>query len=737
MFGRDNAVTDLIKELRRQDKSVVDSLIDILAFDDESQRRVNQQLVNDNNDFKSPTQNINAQDLKRQQEQSLRVMTKTAVFSPAVFLATRDLQDRFQYERIPALQAASKSGGEYSNAIGSALIKRENYVRNVTSQLTSSIQSTVLLGGFALQAYRNAPSAYRNTRRLAKFSRSVNSLSKFIRGMRMARRISRGLTTAAATATAGSGGAALPALAAAAAVEAITILFMNRVIEPIVRFALKNKLNNLMASDIASKVLDAQKSISYYEQVRGIPNFSLNELSNLREQTLMYGVPLEGVLGSLRLVEFGTPTVPSRSNYATQISNLAGFFGMDPNSVGQIFSNLAPIGASAGTSRRLQPVINEFETFFIAVSQSVNPSLSQIELVKQLAQFSRNYVYGRKMVADLGTLTQIQDFISRTVIGDKQSIAPTQSVIENLDNMLMGFVNSSNPNATIFAQQAGISRSDAVRGVTSDPKVLNSILDTLQKTYNISSNSSSEDESRLLFYLQDRLNLSPEVALNLLRLTEAYASGDSVSPVQTENLNLDMTAQPESLPPVNNDGVITLTERRYLDTTVKALEILSASEQNTFRLLEDNLENLPSIIQISRKTTEMFVNQLARDVGTYVRLFKEFVDNLPKNYPDLFVPGSNTNSSSPNTSNASPSSTSNDFFAASQSRQNNFVFPEKNYVSANVNTSFENNDNTDFNNAFESTDVTYVLDLQYTDANALEFAQKFVDRYNETYGNNV
>lgn len=621
---------DFYRELVEQNLDVAESLSDILAFDEESQQRAQQKIRDDNQKFKSPDgQNVDKRKLKQEQEQGLRTLARVSVFAPAIFLGTRDLQDRFQYERIPALQAASRSSGEFSKVVGQALVKRENYVRQVTSTLNSSISTAIIGGSAVYQTYRTT----RGAARFAKFASSMGSVNRTMRGLRMARRIAAGARVAGA-ATAGTG-AGLVVLGLSFLAEAVITIFLNRAIEAGVRKFKSGQLNKIVGNEIASNILDAQKSRSYYEQVRGIPNFDLEELTNLRNQTLMYGSSMEEVLGSLRLVEFNTPTVPNRSNYTTQISNLSGFLSMNPNTIGEIFSNLAPIGASAGTSRKIQPVIDEFETFFVAVSQTVNPSLSQIQLVQQLSQFSRNYVYGRKMVTDLSALAQIQDFISRTDIGDKQSTAPTQSLITSIDNMLMGYVNSSNPNATIFAQRAGISRSDAVRGVTSDSNMLNNVLSTLQKTYNISDSASEEDKSRLMFYLTSPgrgLGLAPETALNVLQLVESYASGDRVSPVNAKNLDLNMLTQPENFSAVNNDGVITLTERRYLDTTVKALDILSESEANTFMLLENNLERLPEVIEITRKTTERFVMTLSDAVAKYVNLFSEFVRTLPEKY---------------------------------------------------------------------------------------------------------
>jgi len=608
----------VLNRIAKMDVPGVGNVLTILGFDKDAEERTRAKIDKNYSDFQRVSGDNNQErDLSRNQEKVLDTVRNSAILSSAAAIGVRDLQDRFNYERIPALQAVSQSSGRFTEVISQALIQQEEYVKDITSVLNTGITASAIAGRGALGVIGSISNA----------KRTYDAAKDVARAKRVLMTV-RALSNASKLTGAG--------LAVGLAVDAAVIVFANRFLEDAVRFARRERIQQMFNNAVASAVLNIEPAAEYYRQTRAIQNFTYEDFQTLQNQTEMYAVGIEQMYSALQLAEFSIPDVPNVNSYAAQIANLSNFFGVGQDRIGSIFANLAPIGAPSGQSRTIQPVVNAFEKFFVAVSQSVNPSLSQLELVNQMSEFSRNYVFGKKMVTDLSALAQIQDFVSRTAVGGRQTTQPTQAVIRSLDSVLLDYASFSNANATVFAQEAGISRADAVRGVTGDASVFSNILESLKTRFKITGEITDEQYGNLMYYLTSPgrgLNLDTQSAVTLTGLVESYSLGNRISRVQVQNA-LNMTdPSGNNISGVsignnfNGDGVISFAERRYFDRTASTLNVVSGVVSDTFSLFNETMSRVPEIVEMTRLSNASLADKFVDIIGKFADFVVE-VKNL-------------------------------------------------------------------------------------------------------------
>jgi len=482
----------------------------------------------------------------------------------AAFFGLKAIQDEFQYETVPALRAASTMGANYTANLSQAMQAREQYVLDLSTTITSSLQAGItagVVGVGAVNLIRNVRSA---TRGLAGF-----------------RAVSTGIRAAAGFA-AGTGIGLAPAAALVA-----TELFVSFVLPRVVRFAVdratQEKQNEVFRNTFAGSMLNASVMAEYVENTRFIPDFSFSSMRNLHERTRRLGATradLYPIMGNVTRNISGANTI----DYSAKISNVSRFYGVSSEVVGSTFQNLGNI---AGGDREVNDVAREFEKFFVSVAGSVQPSISQINMVRELGDFANQYSYAQKMIMDVSVLANVQAFLGRAGLGDFQTTQTTQQLVTSIDQALMSGVTYQNASAYRFMQSYGISSEEAARGITSNNDTLNKFLGGLVSEYNLGGSINSDQKRRLAVFLNN-LGLDLETIQIIFRILPSFIAGERVTGTDFSSLEARFSQQ------------------RTYDDASTLLDVIENLSIDSFRELELNYEYYPEILNILKSSSDAF-----------------------------------------------------------------------------------------------------------------------------------
>jgi len=604
---------------------ITPNVFDVFSFSEEDGKELKNKINQSYQKYTTETPSESSiSSLDRTLERNSRVLARSTFLSGSTYLGLLDLQDRFRFERIPALQAAAQTGSQFTSAVAQGIQAQEEYVLNLTSNISQGITGGILASNLALSTI----GAVRSAQRSAAYANEVKNVTSTLRSIRRGLRVGRLARLNPI------------ALVFGIAAEGALSYFINRLVEPTVRFFKRDQIDEIMETSLLSSIIDAGSVGDYYRATRFIPNYNFEDLRNLQQRTSMYGARLPDLYSALEVVSKEINISENYVNdYASQILNTANFFGVNQESISRSFINLARIGAGEPDTRELQPVAREFERFFLAVGQAVNPAISKLELVNQLSDFAYSYAFNQKLVTDLSGLAQIQDFISRTELGELQTTQTTQNLIVGLDDVLRGYANFTNSQATVFGQSANISRAEASQGLTSNPEILTKILSYLQTRFDISSEISDDKFGQVMFYLTNPsrgLGMSNAGAQSVLVLLREYVKGKRIKEIQVkEAFNIpyvDEQGRLQNVTPLDGDGVISYNERQFLDVMSKPLEVLSSVADDNFRLLSENMEHFETVLEITLETQQAFVEKTMSVLGSFSDLAELGVEIVRKIY---------------------------------------------------------------------------------------------------------
>lgn len=529
-------------------------------------------------------------------------VAQIGIRTTAAFLGMKQIQDQYQYEKIPAFQTAARVGSEFSQKIMEAMQTREQMRLEYTQIASNIIQASAV----AIQAGRFAfatSKAIREAGKLGGLAARAGKWARRLRGVATAVRGLRRIRNAIAAALAASGAGSILSVLGTIATE-VAFYAAPKIAESLVDAFFTGRFNEQFQNVLAGKMIDSSQLARFYESTRFIPGYSFENLEDLQSRTRRYGSTTEGLLRTLGSVETGIRGADI-NGYAERIFLESRISGVDEGLTSSIFTSLGNIG---GGSKPVQDANLEFQKFFAAVSSKANDSAAEIGLVKELTSFAESYSFGYKMVTDVTNLANIQGFMNRAGTGDMLTTAPTQNLVRGLDEALLGAAGATNIAMLRFNAMYGIGMDESLRGITSDSSTLNKFLGGLVSEIGISSSGLTEDSSIRMYRLLNSMGVDSDTTQIIMRIMPGYLRGERVHNIEGEAPFEDV--------------------RNNYDITSDMLDYFSKVSDDDLRSLEINIENTTTIIENLKETTAAYVDFTLNVVDKYAQLAVLAADSI-------------------------------------------------------------------------------------------------------------
>lgn len=562
-------------------------------------------------------------------------LKKVAVRGPASYLGALQVQDEFRFETSPALAVMANTMSDYTGIIANAMRKSEEFVLQ-TSQTVSGGIATLAAGlaGLGLATAILGP--------IGGIGAAATLLGRFLirrLGINIlgtlpgVARVSR-VVAPAVKPVRNFLGQALTAVG-----EFFLFKQLNSIVYSIVDRLTKSKQQNIFQTSLAAGMIQPNLLQEYFLQTRGIRGYSREDFKQLQDATARYGATNSQLYDVLNTIETSLPRFESRNSFASAVVNTSNFLGVDSSVIANIYSNLgAVLGAGKPNGAKVRPVTRAFESFYLSLSNSVNPSLVNVSLVDSLSSFARSYVMGKKLVMDTEELAAIQSFVSRSSIGDKVTTEVTRNVIGGLDNILLEYATFGNPNAATLARSSGITIEEAARGVTADADVFERLLRGISSRFGIDDGDMSDEQfGNMMFYLTNSdytgLGMSFEDAQATAELVRSLNSGNKITRkdlnrvFKVPHLDEEGNMKEFNIPVDTSDGV-SLAERVELDKLYKPLKLLEGLSQGEFRLWQTNVENIGVAVDLTRGINDGFTNKMVDILGSFAALAATAVNTI-------------------------------------------------------------------------------------------------------------
>lgn len=455
----------------------------------------------------------------------------------ALFLTERKLRDQYQFVTSPAMGIISKLGSDYAKIVGNALqhAEAEKYAWG------QRFRTAAQIGYIAL---RVAPEVLKWGRRALEF---VGILRKVERTANVA-------ATAVGAATGGPLGAVVAAILEGIAVEAALTLVQKQGENAMAEYVYENARR-----EIAGNLFDKSRVVNEYATFMGafnnIPEAAgdkgfdyIEQARQLTHKGIALGSFGYGYTASGQLATNIARQMPLSGQAMANIAVDAQLLGVNEEAVIPAYASLSKLGMP------IDEVSEQFTEFFAALSGDGTVLTSQLSLVEALSEFSFAYGGGTKYNLNAAKeMSKISQFLADTPIGEVQNAQATERLVQSVDDLLMRGATWESPIANSINIAGGISRGQAMQGITGDANLLDSWLTGLSITAGIARDSFNpkgelRDAAMLRFFHTLRMaglvNIAEVQAIHAALY--AHVQGKSVSEVQAAYTNRSGNFKPDS-----------------------------------------------------------------------------------------------------------------------------------------------------------------------------------------------
>jgi murein DD-endopeptidase MepM/ murein hydrolase activator NlpD len=258
-----------------------------------------------------------------------------------------------------------------------------------------------------------------------------------------------------------------------------------------------------------------------------------------------FGIGTQQILSIAKNLELGTQTGYNEEVVSTIATMSALYTGGQTAKMEQIMQNI--IRANAFDDTDVNQATEKFEEFFAAAVGDGKPQAAHLKIVSSLSEFTRSYAAATKM--NLGAsseIAKIHQFLTTDgTVNDRFSADPTKTLIKTMDNLLLQGATYSNLGATQVFNALGITREEAVKGVTSDADIferfISGVIDFMGvNSEDIKNNSATFDLALQNFSLMTGMSGS---SLNpLLVAIKKYAEGERIENIKEEYYQNSLTS---------------------------------------------------------------------------------------------------------------------------------------------------------------------------------------------------
>jgi lysozyme family protein len=200
------------------------------------------------------------------------------------------------------------------------------------------------------------------------------------------------------------------------------------------------------------------------------------------------------------------------------------------------------------TDQDVNEVTVKFEEFFAAVVGDGRPQAAHLNLVAALSSFNYNYAMGVRGNFGASTeIAKIHQFLTddNGTINERFDVSPTTKLIQSVDDILLRGTTYQDLNAARIVRAIGISREEAMRGVTYDSNTLDKFLSGLVSFLNVDFDDITNNSLNFSIGMQNFANMTrmDTHGLNVLMVAlRRYAAGENIEDVRAsyaENIASD------------------------------------------------------------------------------------------------------------------------------------------------------------------------------------------------------
>lgn len=466
-------------------------------------------------------------------EQKMKGLKKDVLSSMGagvgLFMASRHISENYKYLRAPSIEMAAKTVDGYAGIVGSALAEREKIkyeYGTMARNAATGIYQSVLLGMGLVRAVKAANQA--------------RILGVGVGGILKAAGLSRGFMV-------------LPKVTPTQVAHAI---FHLVVVEALARAAQwvgetlgEGRATRLAIEAQAPAVLNPERLMEHYSSYVGTHLFQqggYNVYSNLGSTLQseykgvspeMFGHNYEYMIDVLS--RMNTQALVNRNtylDYATRTAQLSGIYGME-------MTELMSSASRVVLGKDVEEASTLLQKFFSSMAGDGKLHLAQMSLVGDMFSFAEGYVLGKKFNIDGGgvnNLARVQAF-SKSIYGDMHSFVPTETLVSGIDSVLQQGAFGSNPHMENIMARTGMTRGEALGGVTSSPETLERFLYGMYLELGIGAGSFDEngelsdaDMGRYLAYTQYGLGMDQTTQRATYVAYRAFARGSRGEDVSTQ-----------------------------------------------------------------------------------------------------------------------------------------------------------------------------------------------------------
>jgi len=314
-----------------------------------------------------------------------------------------------------------------------------------------------------------------------------------------------------------------------------------------------------------------------------------------------FGIGTNRIISVAANMERETQTGYSEDVMATILSVSGVYSGGATEKMERIMQNI--IRSNAFTENDVNMATEKFEEFFAAVVGNGKPQEAHLKMINTLSEFSLSYASNVKLnLEGSSEIAKIHQFLTNGegTINGRFSAEPTKNLIQSLDNLLLQGATFTNLGAVQILNEIGISRSEAIQGVTSNAEIFELTLrgiidymgvttadildetrafDTALQNFSMVSGFGVESMSPLMFALQryagggEIEDIREEYTKNILTHTER--SINSVrSSLETVNASSEELALSSNLFNIQRD--ITYSSNKLISTINLNIDIISS-----------------------------------------------------------------------------------------------------------------------------------------------------------------
>lgn len=459
-------------------------------------------------------------DVERHMQELRTNVIPSLVFGTSTFAVNLKLQEAHRFFKLPAIDIASQTVAGMGEFVGEALRTRQEILHEYGMTAKTSAMALILLGvhgASSIRYVRNVVAALRTVRDVrgalsaVKAASAVNPLSLLV----------------------SLGAFAISYVGGELAYRAATSILSERA-------------SRLAMQQAVVQLLDPERVITDYELYRGTnlamegPDIyeALEEMMDRRYYGIspaMFGFDYSNavrVIHDLNLL--GRMTRSNYLNYAARTMQLGAMFGTDMTQTMSSMSRLT-------LGRDIEEATELFETFFSSLVVDGKVHISQLALVSEMSSLVESYTFGTRInVNTPESMARIHKFVS-PMIGHRQSITPTETLVRGVDDVLWSGGIGGNQHVSRIMAQTGISRYEALRGVTYNPETLERFLRGMylqlgigRENFNEEGELGHEDMERFMAFTRYGLGMDPVTQRAVFVAYRGYQRGQRMEEVSRE-----------------------------------------------------------------------------------------------------------------------------------------------------------------------------------------------------------